>query len=883
MIQSGQQEVEVRSRATRFHQASQALAIFVATLGLVVFCGWAFDLPILTYIQPTFHSMKVNTAVSFVLLGAGLYLAHNDEWQRIRRFLGFLVVVIAGATLAEYAFHASFGIDQLLFRDTRTLSLSAYPGRMAIATTICLSLLGLVVVCSGLKKALVVQRSLACVCLAISLAALCGYVYGANSLYSTKLFSVIAVHTAAGLFLASLACFFVQSDEGLLSIAASDSNSGLLLRALFPAIVVVPILIGYMVLAGQRANLYGTSFGIVLNVLGSIGCFTALTVMVVRAMYRSEQRRGMVEEALEKSEEKFSKAFRESPMAVTLTRVRDHHYLDVNESFERWTGWRRDEVIGRTPLDIGLWANPAERADVMKRLLADGVVRNLEVRYRRKEGVEGIGLASAELIEIGNEPCIVSVIADISDRKRAEEAIKESELRFRLLADSTPALIWMSGPDMLFTYFNKPWLDFTGRSAESELGNGWTEGVQIEDLPRCMDTYVRAFDRREEFRMEYRLRRRDGEYRWVMDLGVPRYDQARSFVGYIGIAIDVTEQKRADEARSRYEAIVESSDDAIAGVDVHGTVTNWNKGAERLYGFSAMEAIGRHVSFVSPKDRLEEGREIFSKVMRGEPVRHYETLRRRKDGTCVDVSLTVSPIIDAEGRVVGASGIARDITERKRAEEALKGLSGQLIKAQEEERSRIAREIHDDYQQRLAMLSIDLETLAQRLRKDSETSSQLYGLWNRAGELGLDLHCLSHRLHSSTLDSLGIAAALRSLCSEFHDYHSIAVVFWEHNVPRDIPREVALCLFRIAQEALQNVRKHSSAESAEVRLEGLEHRIHLSVSDKGSGFDPTAAFGEGGIGIRSMEERVRLVGGQIAIRSRPMGGTEVDVWAPINS
>ena len=142
------------------------------------------------------------------------------------------------------------------------------------------------------------------------------------------------------------------------------------------------------------------------------------------------------------------------------------------------------------------------------------------------------------------------IARDITERKRAEEALRESEGRFRLVANTAPVLIWMSGPDKLCNYFNQPWLDFTGRAFEAELGNGWAEGVHPEDLKACLDTYTKAFDRREEFTMQYRLRRRDGEYRWVSDTGVPRFNANRSFAGYIGSCIDVTEHKLAEEALS---------------------------------------------------------------------------------------------------------------------------------------------------------------------------------------------------------------------------------------------------------------------------------------------------------------------------------------------
>ena len=139
---------------------------------------------------------------------------------------------------------------------------------------------------------------------------------------------------------------------------------------------------------------------------------------------------------------------------------------------------------------------------------------------------------------------------DVTDRKQAEDAVRESEERFRLVANTAPVLIWMSGADKLCTYFNKPWLDFTGRSLSAQLGNGWVEGIHSEDQQRCLETYTHAFDGHKDFRMEYRLRRHDGEYRWVLDIGVPRFNPDGSFAGYIGSCMDVTERKLAEEALS---------------------------------------------------------------------------------------------------------------------------------------------------------------------------------------------------------------------------------------------------------------------------------------------------------------------------------------------
>jgi PAS domain S-box-containing protein len=353
-----------------------------------------------------------------------------------------------------------------------------------------------------------------------------------------------------------------------------------------------------------------------------------------------------------------------------------------------------------------------------------------------------------------------TIARNITDRKRAEQVLNESEERFRLVADKAPVLIWMSGADKLVSFVNQGWLNFTGRAFEQELGDGWALGVHPDDLDRCLQTYSSAFDRHVDFEMEYRLRRHDGEFRWIVDFGVPRFEPGGTFCGYIG--------------------------------------------------------------------------------------------------SCVD------------------------ITERKTAEESLHTLSGRLIRAQEEERAHIARELHDDFSQRLAILGIGLGQLWKKLPdSDIENRAKVLEMLEDTKEISSDIHSLSHQLHSSKLEHVGLRPALVGLCREIGDKYKIEIQFFDCGSPRDIPKEVALCLFRVAQESLSNVVKHSQTEVAAVELGTNQEGIALRISDSGTGFDFATQNPDSGIGLIGMSERLRLVGGKLSVKSQPRQGTEVFATVPL--
>jgi signal transduction histidine kinase len=245
-----------------------------------------------------------------------------------------------------------------------------------------------------------------------------------------------------------------------------------------------------------------------------------------------------------------------------------------------------------------------------------------------------------------------------------------------------------------------------------------------------------------------------------------------------------------------------------------------------------------------------------------------------KAGAEFPVEVSLGSIDTGEGTLVTSA--IRDITERKRSEEALASVSRRLIEAQEQERTRIARELHDDIVQRLALLAIRLEQLQQSSPDVSaEVCTRLDELRNQTSEIANDIQSLSHELHSAKLEYLGIAAAMKGFCKEFGERQKVEIDFKTRDLPSVLPPDFSLCFFRVLQEALRNAAKHSGVRYFEVRLWGTPGEIHLTVRDSGTGFDNAAAKEGRGLGLISMEERLKLLNGRFSVESQAQGGTTI--------
>jgi len=298
------------------------------------------------------------------------------------------------------------------------------------------------------------------------------------------------------------------------------------------------------------------------------------------------------------------------------------------------------------------------------------------------------------------------------------------------------------------------------------------------------------------------------------------------------------------------------------------------------YPIAAWYAPDFIVSSMHPDDR-ENAIEICTTTSRIADSFDLTFRMLANDGSVVWIHNLVS-ITRAGGRVVGVHGFMIDITEERRIQEVLRDLGSRLIAAQEKERSRVARELHDDLNQRMALLSIELEQLGSEAKNPRRLRRHVHKLQESVGEIAADIHRLSYRLHPSKLDHLGLVPAVESLCKELSN-DKLTIVFQHTDFPRHLSQDITLCLFRIAQEALRNTVKYSGAHIAQVKLDKLDHEISLTISDDGCGFDTDSNAMRQGLGFTSMRERLRLLDGKIEINSQLMQGTTIQVSVPLTA
>ena len=486
-------------------------------------------------------------------------------------------------------------------------------------------------------------------------------------------------------------------------------------------------------------------------------------------------------------------------------------------------------------------------------------------------------------------------------RLEAEQVVRASEERLRLAQQAarigtfernvrTGVLTWT--PEMEAMYGLPPG-DF------EKTQTAFENLIHPDDRARVIEAVDRALKTGQQTTGEWRVVWPDGSVHWIAGRWQVLMNESGEPFRVVGVNMDVTERKRTEEALLEVNrnleaqaALLQSREELLkifvksvpAGVAMLDQDLRYLQVSDRWcadYGLASSQILGRSHYELFP-DIPERWKNMYRRALEGETLRADEDRWDREGGTTAWVRWEIRPWRTPRGVVGGILIFAEDITRRKQMEEAISGVSGRLIEAQEKERGRIARDLHDDICQQLALVSIQLEQVQRELPDSvSEHRSQVGELRKRIMDISTDVQMMSHELHSAKLTYLGAAVAMKGFCREFGEHHKFEIEFQSRDLPRQLPPDVSLCLFRVLQEALHNAAKHSGVKRFDVQLWGTSGDVHLTISDLGSGFDTEAAMKGRGLGITSMQERLKLVKGELTITSHPKSGTSIHARVPL--
>jgi PAS domain S-box-containing protein len=615
------------------------------------------------------------------------------------------------------------------------------------------------------------------------------------------------------------------------------------------------------------------------------------------------------QQALRRSEQMFFTAFRSSPDAVGISAIPGGQFLEVNDSFTHLTGYLHEETLGRTPLELKLWRDPSHRAQIMAKLQEKLEVREEEFLCQTKSGETRVCQFSGMVIELDGKPCALVIVRDITARKEAEEALRASEVRFRNLVQDLHVGVILLGPDEEIEFANRAALMPFGLTEEEIIGKTVSDfsGIALREggieVPFSMLPGAIAIATKRPVRNEVvGWRRTDSnEVLWTLVDAVPHLSPDGKVTSVLLSISNITQRIQAEEAlrasEERFRTLVREMN---VGVVLHGPgaeIQFANQAAQRMFDIPLEQAVGKTSGELNLISFREDGTEIPF-FMRPGPrtIRTGQSIkdevigwRRPGSGKVLWTLGNVAPQLNREGIIVGLISTFTDITERRRVEDALHQLSTRLLQLQDEERRRLGRELHDSLAQSVLAVNLNLAQALQSSDSLSERTRRVLAEARRLlQEMSQEIRTLSYLLHPPLLDQLGLVSAIKEYAEGFSQRSGIAL---ELDLPAGfgrLPQDVETALFRIVQESLSNIQRHSGSEAAKISLRGDTANLRLEVSDQGRGMGSSnAEKGNGrgarlGVGILGMRERMTQLGGTLDINSSP-SGTMVRATIPLRA
>ena len=883
-----------------------ALAFMVGTAVLI---GWFGDLEVLKRGGDGLVAMNPTTAVLFLFAALSLWLqaevvrdvaAPTAAARSWARFAALVIVVVGLSRLSAYLFDSDIGIDRWLFAD-RLAVLGATPNRVAPNTAFNFVGLGLALLLldwttRGNRRP---AEPLAIIVALVSLLALIGYAYGVRQLYGVGSYIPMALPTAGLFFMFALAVLSARPASGLMAVFTRASAGGMTARRLLPAMVCSMFVLGWLRLEGERQGLYGAEFGVAMYTVAIIAILCTLVWWSAVSLDRSEARRRQVEQERERF-------FAVTPDLLCIAGF-DGYFKSINPAWEVLLGYSHDELLGRP---FAEFVHPDDRAETAARMgvLTDGTpVVAFENRYCRRDG--DYRWFSWNAIPVVGEQLVYATARDITAQKADQERLRQSEEHVRSIIDTAHDAFVAIDADGLVCSWNARAESTFGWPRAEALGQRLSELIIPRQYRDAHEAGIRRFletgngpvlNRSIELSA---LDRAGREFPIELTIWPVRAGTGYSFNAF---ARDITARRQAEEVQAKMAAIVEFSDDAIISKTLQGIITTWNPGAERLFGFSAAEAIGQSMAMLIPPERDGEEARILDQVSRGE-VLHFESVRMHKDGRRIHVAASISPIRDSAGAIVGASKVARDITERRRAEDSILALNAELganaAQLQQANRELEAFSYTISHDLRAPLRHID--GYARMLQEDAaqldpESRRYLDAISTSARTMGMlidDLLAFS-RLGRKPVERVRIdmiQLARRAMREAGTEASESSIVVGELPEAHGDP----VLLKQVWVNLLSNAVKYSAPRGAAARIEVSGERdgdvIRYRVRDNGVGFDMRYAdklFGvfqrlhsqdefEGtGVGLAIVQRIVARHGGRVWAESQPGQGATFTIELP---
>ncbi|HKB88014.1 MAG TPA: PAS domain S-box protein [Ignavibacteriaceae bacterium] len=616
---------------------------------------------------------------------------------------------------------------------------------------------------------------------------------------------------------------------------------------------------------------------------------------IVVGIARDITKRKLAEEGLKDSEERYRLLFERNPSPMFVYDEETYKFVAANESAVNHYGYSKDEFLNMTIRDI----RPEEDVPALNHVLKTqlpGMNKFGVWRHRRKDG----GLIEIDItthkISFNGRPSRIVLANDVTDKVRAERALRQSEEKYRRIVENANEGILLVDPEASVTFMNNKLAEIIGFTKGIAEGRSVLEFIFDEDVEEARE-YIRKNSMGLKETFEFRFKHRDGTERWVTANAVPVFDEDNNYSGGLALITDITHQRKAEAVLQRtnemLQALINYSPLSIIILDKEGKTELWNPASEKLFGWSSPEVLGKEIPTV-PDEKKVEHIELRNTIMQGETITGIEVIRKRKDGKYINISISASPLFDSDHKPIGISSFHVDVTEKKKAEKEreklftqitsarnrLKTLSSKLIRVQETEKKNISRELHDEIGQLLTAVKIDLQRI--KTDSDSEDIKNLAGDCTKLVEKTISVvRNLSLELRPSMIDDLGLAASIRWYADKFKQRTAIAINAEIKKIEGVISPDCSITLFRVCQEAMTNIAKHSEADYVEVNLSQNKSFVNLTITDNGKGFDVQralrqAAKGES-LGLLNMQERVELIGGKFSIKSIKGAGTSIKV------